>query len=208
MNLLKRMTEFLNQAFKLSSGFLAFCQVDTCKSRRITRLVKEALWRVFPFAFWGCKQDFREGPLRCSGFRGIFPAFCGQVSVLWNLICFNIGTEYPPFKSFPGIVFFVVVMGALRDDPYNCGDFHRYCIKILLIPLLLDVNVSFVIKGKYQHFKCVLLLKKSTWYSNPQTTNRPNAPRLPYKMCWKNGLLGSKNRDSFDSTSVGPCSKI
>lgn len=41
INLLKRMTEFLNQAFKFSSGFLTFCDVYTCKSGD-TRYVKGA----------------------------------------------------------------------------------------------------------------------------------------------------------------------
>ena len=43
INLLKRLTEVFNQAFQLSSGFLTFCHVGTCKSIN---------FRVFRFIFW------------------------------------------------------------------------------------------------------------------------------------------------------------
>ena len=58
--LLKGMTEILNQAFKLSSGFLTFCHIYTCKSTN-SRYVTGALRRVFRFVFWSGNAILEKG---------------------------------------------------------------------------------------------------------------------------------------------------
>ena len=67
------MTEVLNQAFQLSSGFLTFSHVDTYKSSNF-RHVKGAFWRVFGFVFWGGNGILGKGVQdTVGGYGASFP---------------------------------------------------------------------------------------------------------------------------------------